>query len=350
MLRGLVALLTCVLGIRAELWVPAILQSHMVLPVNASLWGTASPGSLISLHLNHSSVPISQATAAANGSWRFSFHVPPTASPTALTISGDNGTKVMSGVLFGRLILCSGQSNMAITIDDFSSYTDLPGFNTTRTLAQSNLYSDVIRVMTVKPAGHPNPGPASVDVTSAAAYFWAPANSTTLSGGSGYFSAECWGVGKALSDAQPGMPIGLISSAYSGSMIQSWMSTRAIKACPDAKLLHPPRFGGQGQWWNGMIAPILPLVPTAVVWHQGEENADDAVDYKCFFQAMIKDWREAAQAPQMPFVFVQLQPCGIPPDQRYAQAAALTLPYTGMASCVDLGDCLTNQYTTSKPL
>ena len=87
-----------------------------------------------------------------------------------------------------------------------------------------------------------------------------------------------------------------------------------------------------------MLAPILPLRPTAVIWHQGEENADDAVDYKCLFQAMINDWREMAAVSELPFLFVQLQPCGIPPDQRYAQAQALTLPKTGMASCYDLGD------------
>eukprot|EP01052_Picozoa_sp_SAG31_P004019 SAG31_NODE_161_length_21899_cov_16.832844_19_plen_894_part_00 len=72
--------------------------------------------------------------------------------------------------------------------------------------------------------------------------------------------------------------------------------------------------------------------------HQGEENADDAVDYKCFQKAMVSDWRLTFGLPALPYVFVQLQPCNIPPDQRYAQAATLELPATGMASCFDLGD------------
>jgi hypothetical protein len=33
-----------------------------------------------------------------------------------------------------------------------------------------------------------------------------------------------------------------------------------------------------------MVAPLLKLQPTAVVWHQGEENSDDGADYKCFFK------------------------------------------------------------------
>ena len=40
----------------------------------------------------------------------------------------------------------------------------------------------------------------------------------------------------------------------------------------------------------------------------------------------------------LPFVFVQLQPCGIPPAQRYAQAAALELSGVAMATAVDLQD------------
>lgn len=68
-----------------------------------------------------------------------------------------------------------------------------------------------------------------------------------------------------------------------------------------------------------------------------EPNALD----KCFQRAMIADWRKSYGA-DIPFVFVQLQPCGIPPEMRYAQAQALTkhsgLPAVGMASCYDLGD------------
>ena len=43
---------------------------------------------------------------------------------------------------------------------------------------------------------------------------------------------------------------------------------------------------------------------------------------------MIRLWRGAAEAfggnKDIPYVFVQLQPCGIPPEMRYAQAQSLT--------------------------
>ena len=53
---------------------------------------------------------------------------------------------------------------------------------------------------------------------------------------------------------------------------------------------------------------------------------------------MIRNWRQHFGIPELPFVFVQLQPCGIPPPMRYAQAQSLQLPAVGMATCIDLGD------------
>ena len=61
---------------------------------------------------------------------------------------------------------------------------------------------------------------------------------------------------------------------------------------------------------------------------------------------MISDWRRGfaqyGADPFMPFVFVQLQPCGIPPSMRYAQALSITahsgVPNVDMAACFDLGD------------
>ena len=78
--------------------------------------------------------------------------------------------------------------------------------------------------------------------------------------------------------------------------------------------------------------------PAVIHRHQGEENADDAVDYKCFQKQMLLDWRKTFNLPSLPYIFVLLQPCGIPPVLHYAQATTLSLPATGMAACYDLAD------------
>ena len=187
-----------------------------------------------------------------------------------------------------------GQSNMAITIDSFASYTDRPGINVTEILANSVKYANRIRIMTVRGSG------------SAAPYVWGVPGPKTLSGKGTYFSAECWGMGIALSDANPNIAIGLVSASIGGSMIQAWMSKDAMASCPAAKFRNPPHFGGQSAWWEQMLVPILPFGFSAVVWHQGEENADDAIEYTCFQRAMIADWRAKFATPLLPFVFVHL--------------------------------------------
>jgi hypothetical protein len=160
-----------------------------------------------------------------------------------------------------------------ITIDAFDGYSPRPGNNATEIKLNSTKYASRLRIMTVKSAGRPNPGPPDSDVASAAPYVWAVPSPKTLGGKGVYFSAECWATGTALADLRPDTPIGLLSAAYGGSMIQSWMSPEAMAACPAAKLRHPPGFGEQGQWWNGMVSPLLPLRPSAVVWHQVNAQA-----------------------------------------------------------------------------
>ena len=89
-----------------------------------------------------------------------------------------------------------------------------------------------------------------------------------------------------------------------------------------------------------------------MLWYQGEYEAEDhlAAQYACQFPEMIRDWRVAFNytSEAMPFFFVQLAPQNSDrdtlnrengyPEQRVAQAAALELPHTGMATGFDLGD------------
>lgn len=98
--------------------------------------------------------------------------------------------------------------------------------------------------------------------------------------------------------------------------------------------------------FNGMIAPLVPYGVRGVTWYQGESNAQDPGNYREMFPAMIVDWREHWDAPELPFYFVQLAPHDYggdgEPDRnvaetRDAQAAALELPATGMALTADIG-------------
>ena len=100
--------------------------------------------------------------------------------------------------------------------------------------------------------------------------------------------------------------------------------------------------------FNGMINPLASFRIKGVIWYQGESNAEDnrSAQYRTLFPALIEDWRQR-WGYRVPFLFVQL--AGYGPDQpesadcpwaelREAQAMALSLPGTGMATAVDIGN------------
>jgi sialate O-acetylesterase len=101
--------------------------------------------------------------------------------------------------------------------------------------------------------------------------------------------------------------------------------------------------------FNGMIHPLLQSPVKGVVWYQGEQNLGNADAYAKLFPAMIRDWRDHFKQDAMPFYFVQLANLGAPSDLpandawpllREAQAKALALPNTGMATAFDIGEAL----------
>ena len=78
---------------------------------------------------------------------------------------------------------------------------------------------------------------------------------------------------------------------------------------------------------------------------EGESHAARAYQYRKLFPAMIQDWCRAWGQGDFPFLFVQLAnfrqshvPKGAWPELREAQLMTLSLPKTGMAVAIDIGD------------
>ena len=99
--------------------------------------------------------------------------------------------------------------------------------------------------------------------------------------------------------------------------------------------------------YNALIAPLKNYKMKGVVWYQGEANANRAQEYKTLLPDLINDWRATWGNPQMPFIYAQLpnymkaQPLPAESDWaelREAQRQALSLPYTGMAVTIDIGE------------
>jgi sialate O-acetylesterase len=99
--------------------------------------------------------------------------------------------------------------------------------------------------------------------------------------------------------------------------------------------------------YNAMIAPLINFSIKGVIWYQGESNAGRPIEYVELFPALINDWRNKWQQGDFPFIYVQLpnfmEPREEPSESnwalmREAQLKALSLPNTGMAVAVDIGE------------
>jgi sialate O-acetylesterase len=97
---------------------------------------------------------------------------------------------------------------------------------------------------------------------------------------------------------------------------------------------------------HGHIAPLVPMALRGVLWYQGENNADGNL-YLEKKAAMVADWRKWFGDAELPFYFVQLAAWQKPDMNpaggewgyiRDVQRRCLTIPHTGMASAIDLGD------------
>ena len=100
--------------------------------------------------------------------------------------------------------------------------------------------------------------------------------------------------------------------------------------------------------YNAMVHPLEKLAIKGVIWYQGENNAERAVEYRKAMPLLINDWRMRWQQPAMPFYFVQLTSYSAGngnsnqgsawAELREAQSMATSLPNTGMAVTIDVGD------------
>ena len=112
----------------------------------------------------------------------------------------------------------------------------------------------------------------------------------------GYFSAVCFAHGIELLRAT-GRPQGLLETSWGGTQIERWSSGAALAVCRGnhshtsksdgegiPSLTEPPATtvaadpddsfdgGSASGLWNGMVVPLLPLPIRGVVWYQGEAN------------------------------------------------------------------------------
>jgi sialate O-acetylesterase len=350
----------------AEVKLPKLISDNMVLQQGRKvrIWGTAAPGEKVTVAFRDQKL----SAAAADGQWETYLEPLKAGGPDELTVSGSN-TIVLKNVLVGEVWVCSGQSNMWWPVGN--------SLNARQEIAAAQY--PMIRLFTVPMvvAGRPQ---RDVDGQ------WAPVSPQSVE----KFSAVGYFFGRDLYKAL-GVPVGLIHSSWGGSPAETWMARPTLDSLPEAKsFLHDqeqalakypqqveefkrqyddwiravakaeaegklipsaPRVPDDprtGFWpaglYNAMIAPLVPYAIRGAIWYQGESNSPRAREYRKVFPAMIQDWRQAWGEGDFPFLFVQLANWIVPdpkpnwPELREAQLMTLSLPKTGMAVAVDIGD------------
>ena len=209
-------LLLAVIGAKAEITLPKVIGSNMVLQQNkrVAIWGKAAAGELVTVTFGKQSKKI---IADASGKWIISLDAMPASDkPAEMVIAGSNTIK-LENILVGEVWLCSGQSNMEFTMAKSSKFANAKRSKGLDSAATSNERNSNIRLFLVR-RDLTKPDGANVNKG------WNETEITYLKD----FSATGYYFAKELY-RQLHVPIGIIASSVSGSNIEPWMSGTVVK-------------------------------------------------------------------------------------------------------------------------
>lgn len=340
--------------VHADVRLPAVFGDHMVLQAERTtpLWGWAEPGESVSVRASWSEEAVT-ASAGADGRFTCTLTTPVAGGPHTITLNGANEL-VLEDVLVGEVWLCSGQSNMEMSVSGAP-----PGsfgvFDEELEVLEAD-WPD-IRLFLVRNAIAPAPLADCVGE-------WKRCSPETV----GTFSAAGYFFGREL-HRELGVPVGLIAADWGGTAAEAWTSREGLAPFEEfrtelarvgalAESSTPlEREQGKAQsdafhantptaLYNGMIAPLVPFGLRGAIWYQGESNCRRALQYRTLFPALIADWRAKWASGEFPFYFVQIAPfayggdTGQAAELRDAQRRTLSVPNTGMAVTLDIGDPL----------
>lgn len=334
--------------------------SNMLLPrspLSARIWGdNAGVSATVTVTLSDESavVDTQETTADAHGNWEVNLdpHDAGTGFSLAVMDASSGETKTLTNVAIGDLYLCSGQSNM-----EFALHKDLEGLDAVENSDNSNIrMADIAKIQEEEPQ-------TQASVRSSEVWRIAGPAAMFTGNGNGYGpSAVCYYFAKNLAaELQPlSVPIGIITSAWGGQMIEQFSSSSALSdtscggtgatyAAPStAAKADPPSL-----IWNGMIHPLKGFRFAGTLWYQGEANSALPYAYACRLPSLITDWRHEFDLPEMMFLYVELAAHDASKDwvlmRQKMKEFSTTLPKVGYATAIDLGQREPAPYGTIHP-
>ncbi|MNK18042.1 Glycosyl hydrolases family 2, sugar binding domain [compost metagenome] len=196
----------------ANIRIPKIFTTGMVLQEGREnpIWGWADEGESIEITFAGKNI---RAKAGKDGKWKAALPVMPYGGPHTLLLVGKN-TIELKDILIGEVWFCSGQSNMEMSVAN--------ALNAKEEVSLAN-YPE-IRMFTVPHAVSQTP---NEDVEKGQ---WLKCSPAVIA----RFSAVGYYFGRDLHQ-KLNVPIGLVLSAWGGTVAESWTSPETIQQDPDFK-------------------------------------------------------------------------------------------------------------------
>ena len=359
----------------ADVKLPSFFSDNMVLQREQPIrvWGSADPKEAVTVTLGAASAKV---TADEKGAWKAQLPALKQGENLELTVAGKN-TLTLKNLIVGDVWICSGQSNMEFAAGGCNTQEDLNA-------------ADLPKIRAIKVAHSPAGSPAS-DMPTSGWRVCTPQNVRSITAVGFFFGRQI--------HQEIGVPIGLIDVNWGGTQIEPWVATTGFSLVPELKefaesiektqaaavadynkqlpaqldllegwikqsrtalaenatpppqpqlLQNPTALPKVHTLFNGMIAPLVQFPIKGALWYQGESNGAEGEIYFQKMQALIGGWRALWGQGNFPFYYVQLASFQMPTDNpaggdgwakvRCAQLKALTIPNTGMASALDIGE------------
>jgi sialate O-acetylesterase len=276
----------------ANVSLPNIFGDNMVLQRNSEvkIWGWGNPKEEIKLVSSWNNQEY-KVTANNQAQWELKIKTPEAGGPYTISIKGYNEV-VLKNILIGEVWVCSGQSNMEMSV----SWGIENGEEEAKNAANPN-----IRFFTVPKLTATTPQNNLLGN-------WTESTPETMK----YFSAVGYFFAKRLREDLKNVPIGLISSNWGGTPAEIWMPEEVVQndavLLENAKKLNEQEYGPRqpGRAFNAMIYPFAGLKIAGALWYQGESNVGSEV-YDKTLSALITSWRKLWKE-EFPFYYVQIAP------------------------------------------
>ena len=203
-----------------DLRLPAVFSDRMVFQSGkpVPVWGWSAPNTRVSVMFGAQTKAVLSDDA---GRWNLRLDpLSAQSTPQTLTVSTEAENTVVNDVLIGEVWLCSGQSNMAMTVDGKTAWLHVGGINNAKEVVEHSA-DPLLRQFRVEWKTHTRPQADCGGEWSAAG-----PDTTAEFSATGYFFA------KELRE-RLGIPVAIVNASFGGSSVEGWTSREALSKHAD---------------------------------------------------------------------------------------------------------------------